>query len=147
MPTGAILSALSFPYFTDFASYTMQHALEQLKELLGESSPFQGRLPNSISFKDLQQKLEEVQTVAQLCEEVLGIEGAVSLLGSGPRGDYYHHDVHNTPVWTELTCTVCTWCPAAFLPGSCQQNMQSSILLICQVQSPSTSTDWAALTL
>lgn len=67
----------------------MQHALEQLKELLGESSPFQGRLPNSISFKDLQQKLEEVQTVAQLCEEVLGIEGAVSLLGSGPRGDHY----------------------------------------------------------
>ncbi|KAL0037869.1 hypothetical protein WJX79_002900 [Trebouxia sp. C0005] len=65
---------------------TIQHALEQLKELLGESSPFQGRLPNSISFKDLQQKLEEVQTVAQLCEEVLGIEGAVSLLGSGPRG-------------------------------------------------------------
>jgi hypothetical protein len=65
----------------------VQHALEQLKELLGESSPFQGRLPNSISFKDLQQKLEEVQTVAQLCEEVLGIEGAVSLLGSGPRGD------------------------------------------------------------
>ncbi|DBA80639.1 TPA: hypothetical protein ACH3X1_007887 [Trebouxia sp. C0004] len=65
---------------------TIEHAMEQLKELLGESSPFQGRLPNSISFKDLQQKLGEVQTVTQLCEEVLGIEGAVSLLGSGPRG-------------------------------------------------------------
>ena len=75
----------------------VQHALEQLKELLGESSPFQGRLPNSISFKDLQQKLEEVQTAAQLCEEVLGIEGAVSLLGSGPRGDYHSPDVHNKP--------------------------------------------------
>ncbi len=73
----------------------VQHALEQLKELLGESSPFQGRLPNSISFKDLQQKLEEVQTAAQLYEEVLGIEGAVSLLGSGPRGDSYSHDVNN----------------------------------------------------
>ena len=61
--------------------------MDQLKELMAESSPFQGRLPSSISFKDLQQKLAEVRTVAQLCEEVLGIEGAVSLLGSGPRGD------------------------------------------------------------
>ena len=84
-----VFSVLFVLYCTDFASYLVQHALEQLKELLGESSPFQGRLPNSISFKDLQQKLEEVQTVAQLCEEVLGIEGAVSLLGSGPRGDHY----------------------------------------------------------
>lgn len=64
----------------------MQHAVDQLKELLADSSPFQGRLPNSISFKGLQQKLSEVTTAAQLCEEVLGIEGAVSLLGSGPRG-------------------------------------------------------------
>jgi hypothetical protein len=95
--------SLPFPSCADFASYMVQHALEQLKELLGESSPFQGRLPNSISFKDLQQKLEEVQTAAQLCEEVLGIEGAVSLLGSGPRGAYYSRDakscdVHNRPV-------------------------------------------------
>ncbi len=64
----------------------VQHAVDKLKELLVESSLFQGRLPNSISFKDLQQKLEEVRTVVHLCEEVLGIEGAVSLLGSGPRG-------------------------------------------------------------
>ena len=95
MPKGVVFPFLSC---TDSASYMVQHALEQLKELLGESSPFQGRLPNSISFKDLQQKLEEVQTAAQLCEEVLGIEGAVSLLGSGPRGDYCSLDNQDKPV-------------------------------------------------
>ena len=66
----------------------VQHTLGQLKELLMESSPFQGRLPSSISFKALQHKLEQVSTVLQLCQEVLGIEGAVSLLGSGPRGAF-----------------------------------------------------------
>lgn len=64
----------------------VQEAVEQLQELLAECSAFQGRLPKSISFKGLQQRLEQVHTAVQLCQEVLGIEGAVSLLGSGPRG-------------------------------------------------------------
>ncbi|KAL3155881.1 hypothetical protein ABBQ32_012881 [Trebouxia sp. C0010 RCD-2024] len=65
---------------------TVKEAVEQLQELLAECSAFQGRLPRSISFKGLQQRLEQVHTAVQLCQEVLGIEGAVSLLGSGPRG-------------------------------------------------------------
>ena len=64
----------------------LQEAVDQLQELLAECSVFQGRLPKSITFKDLQQRLGQVQTAVQLCEAVLGIEGAVSLLGSGPRG-------------------------------------------------------------
>ena len=57
-----------------------------MQELLAECSVFQGRLPKTISFKGLQQRLDSVQTAVQLCQELLGIEGAVSLLGSGPRG-------------------------------------------------------------
>ena len=57
-----------------------------MQELLAECSVFQGRLPKTISFKGLQQRLDSVQTAVQLCQEMLGIEGAVSLLGSGPRG-------------------------------------------------------------
>lgn len=64
----------------------MQAAVDQLAELLAEAGAFQGRLPSSISCKSLQQRLEEIQSVQQLCEEVLAVEGAVSLLGSGPRG-------------------------------------------------------------
>ena len=68
------------------ASACLQEAVELLQELLAECSVFQGRLPKTISFKGLQQRLESVQTAVQLCQEMLGIEGAVSLLGSGPRG-------------------------------------------------------------
>ena len=67
----------------------VQEAVEQLQELLAECSAFQGRLPKSISFKGLQQRLEQVHSAVQLCQEVLGIEGAVSLLGSGPRGTLF----------------------------------------------------------
>lgn len=66
----------------------LQAAVDQLAELLAEAGAFQGRLPTSISCKSLQQRLEEIESVQQLCEEVLAVEGAVSLLGSGPRGEH-----------------------------------------------------------
>ena len=68
------------------ASVSVQEAVELVQELLAECSVFQGRLPKTISFKGLQQRLDSVQTAVQLCQEMMGIEGAVSLLGSGPRG-------------------------------------------------------------
>ena len=37
--------------------------------------------------------------------------------------------------------------PGSFAPGSCQQNVHPLILLVCQLQSQSTSTYWAVLTL
>ena len=65
---------------------SVQHAVDQLKELLEDCSPFQHRIPNSISFKGLQQQLDGVTDAAQLNEVVLSIEAAVLHLGSGPRG-------------------------------------------------------------
>ena len=67
---------------------SVQHAVDQLKELLEECSPFQHRIPYSISFKAVQQQLEGVTDATQLSEVVLSIEAAVSHLGSGPRGMY-----------------------------------------------------------
>ena len=66
----------------------LQAAVDQLAELLAEAGAFQGRLPTFISCKSLLQRLEEIESVQQLCEEVLAVEGAVSLLGSGPRGKH-----------------------------------------------------------
>ena len=67
-------------------SVLVQAAVDHLAELLAEAGVFQGRLPTSICCKALQQRLQKVHTVAELCDEVLAVEGAVSLLGSGPRG-------------------------------------------------------------